>query len=440
MALMINFFIKLFLITLLNSIPFIVLVLTPFHDMLRFSKKTTIIFTCIAFLLHSLNGIYYIHTHDSAMVNAISILIFCLLSLICINASIYQLLFVYFIVINYAFELVIGTKYLERFLFPNYYSGIYNKSYILILLVLLCLTYPIFYSYLKRRVRTIVHVSGNGSWWHYLFSIPLMFCLFYFYFFFHIHERYSYADNFVSFLYLIVLIVGTYLFYWIAFNLIQESIQNNELSQQIYAYDLQVKQYNILDERMKETRKMRHDLRHHFLVMQSYLENKELDQLHDYIKEYTGSLPSNEPLLYCENLIANNIISYYLHNAQQEQINVDYHLFIPKDLFIKDIDLAVLLGNLLENALEACMAIPDHKNAVIQLKALANSPETFIIVLENCHNNLIQKTNNNHFLSSKKDRVGIGTQSIKTIADKYNGEVHYEYDAHKFFTFVILHR
>lgn len=228
MLLTINDFIKLVALGLLNSLPFIFLALYPFSDMFRFSKRITFLCICITYVLHLLNGYYYFISRNGIISNLLTGLLFCLAYFLAIKTSIYKILFVLFIVLNYCFSIIIGAKYIEHFLFPSISENIYSISYILTLFILLIVTYPLLLHFIGNKVKIIVHYSGNEFWWRYLFLIPAMFLIIYFCFFFHTNETYNYTNNIILFSILSIINIATYLFYFISFALVCELMKNQE--------------------------------------------------------------------------------------------------------------------------------------------------------------------------------------------------------------------
>lgn len=75
-----------------------------------------------------------------------------------------------------------------------------------------------------------------------------------------------------------------------------------------------------------------------------------------------------------------------------------------------------------------------HPSISFQIKVLH---DMLIITLDNSYSGVIQKQGDS-FLSSKSQRIGIGTSSIQRIADKYHGIVKFDYDEHEFHASVLL--
>lgn len=101
---------------------------------------------------------------------------------------------------------------------------------------------------------------------------------------------------------------------------------------------------------------------------------------------------------------------------------------------IADADTVILMGNLLENALEACLK--QEKDAYISLH-IKNINNSIVITLDNSYQETIRKRGK-YFISSKGDHIGIGMSSIAKVAEKYNGTVKFEYDDNVFCASVLL--
>ena len=106
---------------------------------------------------------------------------------------------------------------------------------------------------------------------------------------------------------------------------------------------------------MDEMRKARHDLRQHLAVVQSYIEKDDKEGLHNYIELYKNELPHEVLDLYCRNDVVNAVISDYAGVSRDNGIQFDVKIDYPELSSITETDMTVLLGNLLENAVEACL-------------------------------------------------------------------------------------
>ena len=187
---------------------------------------------------------------------------------------------------------------------------------------------------------------------------------------------------------------------------------------------------------MDEMKKARHDLRQHLAVVQSYLKRDDKTGLAEYIDTYKSRLPSDITEYFCSDDVVNAVISYYASMARDSGIEFLTKVAYPKNCPVSSTDITVLLGNLLENAVEACRREMDDR-MVIKLRIKQRGNSTLLILADNtCRIPVIFK--NDWPLSSKRDGPGIGTSSIREIAARYDGVVKFEQHDGMFFASVLL--
>ena len=181
-----------------------------------------------------------------------------------------------------------------------------------------------------------------------------------------------------------------------------------------------------LSKQAEETRFARHDMRHHFTVMKFLLESKQYDTLQKYLNEYGGSVPSDGPVHYCNNGVANAIADYYTRVSDENSIPLSLQIDIPQNIMLTDTELSCILSNLLENALEACLRIPNRNSAWITLYA-RNDPAALAFYMENSTNEVCQS--GSRFLSRKSgNHVGYGLRSVQYVANNYGGRADFHFD------------
>ncbi len=188
---------------------------------------------------------------------------------------------------------------------------------------------------------------------------------------------------------------------------------------------LQRLQYHKMAEDEERLKKERHDFRHHLAVLKSITMDKE--KLSNYLDQLAAKALANYDMLLCENYAVNAVASYYHNMAQEKGINIAAALVVPRDLPAGiESDLCVIVGNLMENAVEACMRAADKKQAFIRINSSLNY-DTLTITVDNSHSGMIKKKDN-FFLSLKREGEGIGISSVMAVADKYNGGTRFEED------------
>jgi len=197
---------------------------------------------------------------------------------------------------------------------------------------------------------------------------------------------------------------------------------------------LQSTQYQKMADDENRMKKERHDFRHHLLVLRSYKDKQ--DKLDSYIDQLIKKIPQSKRIILCENYAINAVCGYYYDMAVKEDIDIKVKIEVPKDLSTSiESDLSVIIGNLMENAVEACKKIKE-KQAFINLKALENY-DILSITCENSYEEEVRKKGD-IFYSSKQDREGIGTSSIIAAAKKNSGNAKFTYDNNVFVASVYL--
>ena len=74
---------------------------------------------------------------------------------------------------------------------------------------------------------------------------------------------------------------------------------------------MQTMQYENLQEKITEARRAKHDVRHHIMLMQGYINDGELDAFSEYLERYNESLPDDSLIQFCENTAANAVLLYF---------------------------------------------------------------------------------------------------------------------------------
>ena len=198
-------------------------------------------------------------------------------------------------------------------------------------------------------------------------------------------------------------------------------VQSNlhESDQESQLLDMQVKLANerLLFDSENEFRlkTLRHDLRHHMLLLNDYIKNSETKKALDHIGSITDYIDSTMPKQFCLNGTVNVILSHYANVAQLKGIDFICEVSLSRQLPISDIDLVVVLSNALDNAVNA-MELCDIKQ--INIKGF-ESDGKFFFEIKNTFCGEIEFENN--LPVSRRENHGYGTKSIVAIVEKHYG-------------------
>ena len=199
-----------------------------------------------------------------------------------------------------------------------------------------------------------------------------------------------------------------------------ESVQNLELLQENQMLEMESRRYSQLREYMAQTRRLRHDFRQHLHVISGLAEGGRTEELREYLSEYENEFVDAHAT-YCANGALDAIAGYYAATAAQKQIPIEWTLQMPEKLPMRESDLCMVLGNLLENALRASERLPEKERHVSVICQML-SPAMLGLIVENCYDGQIARREG-RLLSTSHPGYGTGLLSVETVAKKYHGQM-----------------
>lgn len=121
------------------------------------------------------------------------------------------------------------------------------------------------------------------------------------------------------------------------------------------------KQVNEIQDMYRQIRGWRHDYRNHIQNMKIQLSEKNYDKLADYLGELADDLDTVDMVVKTGNVMADAILNSKLNMAGKLDVRVNVKANIPENLPMSDVELCSVLGNMLDNAIEACAALPQEE-------------------------------------------------------------------------------
>lgn len=186
---------------------------------------------------------------------------------------------------------------------------------------------------------------------------------------------------------------------------------------------MQKEHYKQLNARIEETRRLRHDMRHHIRMLCVLAESGDMQRLREYLKKLAPSAEQGEALTYTTNSVLDAVLCHYITAARQAGIRVNCVVAMGDTPCLPEDELCVLFGNLLENAVEACQRQTEG-DRYIYLRCRQET-DCISIVLDNSYDGCV-RYQRGYLRSSKEERVGIGVESVKTIVEKHGGMALFE--------------
>ncbi len=241
-----------------------------------------------------------------------------------------------------------------------------------------------------------------------------------------------------SLLLYVSLIVTVLVVYAVLFKIIavthDKLTAQQEASQARNLLTLQEEQYRRISDNIESSRRMRHDLRHHMVVLQSYLRQGETERAAEYVENYLDTEKQDRVVWLCGNHTVNAVAGHYQAMAVEQGIRFTAHISVPDRLDVRNEDMAVLLGNLLENAIEAAGSGVERRQ--IRFK-MALSGGMLAIAVDNGFDGLVHM-DGGRYVSTKGQHRGAGLQSIRAIAEKYGGFAEFSHEKDVFHASVML--
>lgn len=253
-------------------------------------------------------------------------------------------------------------------------------------------------------------------------------------------EYTDFFENLMALFLFFALLVSAFLIYLLYFKMYSQA-HEKYLAQKKYLklqYDIALldRQYRQLNQNIENSRRIRHDLRHHMLILQGYLTGQKTEMALEYIQQYLKKLQDYELVRYCSHPVVNLVVSYYASLAENRGISFSAHIQIPEQLDIETADLSVLLGNLLENAVDAAASVSSGQKQL--LLNIVSQRRMLVITVDNSFCGSLRQTQEGSYLSTKSGHEGIGLKSVRDIAEKYNGGAEFHHRDESFHASVML--
>ncbi len=201
--------------------------------------------------------------------------------------------------------------------------------------------------------------------------------------------------------------------------------------------EIQSDQYSLLTARIQDNRRARHDFRQHLAVIRDCADRGDLASLKKYLNDYENMFPIQEVRTYCKNYAVNAILSFYAEKAEKNGISMQVTIQMADPPVIPETEFCVLVGNLLENAVDACADTDAEIQSFIRLHVVQTGSSMLSITADNTSSGS-PNWSGDKLLSTKHSGYGIGTESIRMIAERYSGDARFRWKDGIFYASVML--
>ena len=218
--------------------------------------------------------------------------------------------------------------------------------------------------------------------------------------------------------------------------LLQRIMKREEDKTIIYQNKLMKQQMDEIENIYMTMRGWRHDYHNHLQSLKGYLSLNKVEQMKDYLNELETDLDSIDTLYHSGNLQLDSILNAKLAIAEKGQIRIHCDASIPPQLHVSDLDLCVILGNLLDNAIESCRKIKDPDERFIRVYIGILKKQLYISITNATSETVKQRTD--HYFTTKRGDHGHGLKRVDQVVKKYDGYLNRQNEPGVFATEIVL--
>jgi len=223
------------------------------------------------------------------------------------------------------------------------------------------------------------------------------------------------------------------------FLLLNRKYMHNLVERKISAYqnELVIRHCDEVENIYKQMRGWRHDYHNHIQTMKAFLAQDRTREIDAYLSNLDADLTQVDTILKTGNVMIDAIVNSKVSLARAKKIIVDAEAIVPKTLPIQAVDLCVIIGNLLDNAIESCLKQEDVNARFIRVY-LGIHKELFYISVSNSVGGEVKKAGKTYITTKNASSHGFGLVRIDKISEKYQGFVNRQHEDGIFATEVMI--
>ncbi len=198
---------------------------------------------------------------------------------------------------------------------------------------------------------------------------------------------------------------------------------SRKIDQRLAAYQRELIEthYAEVENMYKQIRGWRHDYRNHIQTMKAYAANGDMEAIKAYLDALDTDLNTVDTVIKTGNPMADAILNSKISLARSKKIPVKADVYIPVALKTSELDLCVIIGNLFDNAIEACLTLPEDKRLI---RIYMDMKQTQLYIsFTNFTAQKKQKKINGKFRSTKGEGLGFGLVRMDTIIERLDGYI-----------------
>lgn len=236
----------------------------------------------------------------------------------------------------------------------------------------------------------------------------------------------------------ILMCTSFFLFYLVDKTFIIDEVrQKRIMADQLLS--MQTDYYKHVEEAQIEVTALRHDLKRHLHSIVSLLQMEQYDQALEYIHEIYDSTNHMTVPVNSGNRMVNIMLNRTKIQAEEAKIAFTTNIMIPPELPIENVDMCIILGNLLDNAVEACQRITDEEvKKYINVEILFRKAFLILSITNSFNGEYLMDGGRYESMKTGVTFCGIGLSNVSTVVKKYDGDMKVSHDEHAFTVSIML--
>ena len=203
-----------------------------------------------------------------------------------------------------------------------------------------------------------------------------------------------------------------------------------------YQQELIETHYREVDNMYRQIRGWRHDYRNHIQTMKAYAASEDWEAVKRYLDLLDDDLTTVDTVIKTGNPMTDAILNSKISLAKARGIQIIADAHIPVKLKSSEIDLCCIIGNLFDNAIEACMKLPEEQRLIRVYMDMKNTQ--LYISFTNFTAGKKLKKEGQLFRSTKGDGHGFGLVRIDAIVERLEGYISRNSEDGAFTTEILL--
>lgn len=181
-------------------------------------------------------------------------------------------------------------------------------------------------------------------------------------------------------------------------------------------------QYSLVEQSERNLKILRHDMRYYSGMIDALLNQQAYDEIRNVTAHIKVVSDENKIVKYCENLMANSIISHMMERARQYGVSVQLEAAVPRELPFNNYEFAAVIANLIENAVR-CVSGLQTEEKCVETKIECDEKHVLIHVQNAYEKEIMLDATTGLPKSQAGEGHGLGMQSVQAFSDKIGGNI-----------------